>query len=242
MKNKVTLFGKIIGIVFCIAVFFSAIKAQKAPTPPVPKPKSAQPTAPGPKKTNQRPSIKPSKNKLSANAFEKATVEMMGGQCVKFETEAGLIEFEMYPESAPESVRGFLNLTASGAFDTTTFNRVVKDFIIQGGDLTTREKLTPELSVLSRKTIPDEPNLIKHEHGILSMARTDSPNSATTSFFILVGQAKHLDGTFAAFGHVTRGIEIVETINKMPLDGEKPIKPVRIIRATVALCPAAAAQ
>jgi peptidyl-prolyl cis-trans isomerase B (cyclophilin B) len=163
---------------------------------------------------------------------------MMAAQCVKFETEAGVIEMEMFPESAPESVRNFLNLTAIGAFDTTTFSRVVPGFVVQGGNIFTREKITPELDGRARRTIPDEPSLIKHERGILSMARSDEPNSASTSFFILVGNASHLDGTFAAFGRVTRGMETVDVINKMPVENEQPTKPVRIKRATVALCPA----
>jgi peptidyl-prolyl cis-trans isomerase B (cyclophilin B) len=69
------------------------------------------------------------------------------------------------------------------------------------------------------------------------MARSETPNSATTNFFILVGQVRHLDGTFAAFGRVTRGMEVVDAINKMPIEGDKPKKPVRLIRATVARCP-----
>jgi len=199
-----------------------------------------KPTAPqNPKKTNPRPNAKATKA-TPTEPFEKATVEAMAEQCVKFDTEAGVIEMEMFPESAPESVRGFLNLAATGTLDTTTFNRVVPGFIIQGGDLATREKFTPELARRAVRTVPDEPSQIKHERGILSMARADAPNSATTNFFILVGAATHLDGTFAAFGRVVRGMETVDAINKMPVENEKPTKPVRIKRATVALCPTSA--
>ncbi|MDQ6787024.1 MAG: peptidylprolyl isomerase [Acidobacteriota bacterium] len=187
------------------------------------------------KKSNQRPTA-PVKAQPS-EPFDKATVEAMAAQCVSFDTEAGVIELEMFPESAPESVRSFLNLAATGAFDTTTFSRVVPGFIIQGGNLGTREKLTPELAARANRAIPDEPNQIKHERGIISMARADTPNSATTNFFILVGAAPHLDGTFAAFGRVTRGMEVVDAINKMTVEGEKPTKPVRIKHATVATCP-----
>ncbi len=162
----------------------------------------------------------------------------MEAQCVKFETEAGEIEMEMFPKSAPESVRGFLNLAATGALDTTTFSRVVRGFIVQGGDLFTRQKMTPELDKRARRALPDEPGLIKHERGIVSMARSNEPNSATTNFFILVGEASHLNGTFAAFGRVTSGMEVVDAINKMPVESEKPTKPVRITKATVAPCPA----
>lgn len=188
------------------------------------------------KKSNQRPAA-PVKQAL-IEPFAKATVEMMAAQCVKFDTEAGMIEFEMFPESAPQTVRSFLNLAAAGAFDSTTFSRVVPNFVIQGGDFSTHEKLSPELAARANRRLPDEPNQIKHERGILSMARSDEPNSATTSFFILVSEGHQLDGKFAAFGRVTSGMETVDAINKMPVEGEKPTKPVHIKRATVAACPA----
>jgi peptidyl-prolyl cis-trans isomerase B (cyclophilin B) len=189
------------------------------------------------KKANQRSDAKSSKT-ARAEPFEKATVEEMEQQCIKFDTEAGVIEMEMFPESAPESVRSFLNLVAIGAFDTTTFGRVVPGFIVQGGDIFTRQKMTPELDKRARRPLRDEPSLIKHERSIVSMARSSEPNSATTNFFILVGTASHLDGTFAAFGRVTKGMEFVDAINKMPVEGDKPKKPVFITRATVALCQA----
>jgi len=216
-----------------IFLFVSVAAAQKKPSDAKIK-ESAPKTV---KKANQRPVAEPSKPAPS-EPFEKATVETMAKQCVKFETEAGIIELEMYPESAPESVRSFLNLAAAKAFDTTTFSRVVPNFVIQGGDLFTREKMTKELDKRARRTLPDEPSQIKHERGILSMARSDEPNSASTHFFILLSEARTLDGKFAAFGRVTKGMETVESINKMPIEGEKPIKPVRITRATVAICPA----
>ena len=86
------------------------------------------------------------------------------------------------------------------------------------------------------RRIPDEPGLVKHVRGIVSMARTEEPNSATTHFFILVGPGPHLDSQFAAFGTVTTGIEVVDAINQAPTEGEKPEKPVKINRATVNPC------
>ncbi len=215
----------------CLAVPVVAASAQSKPAD-----KKIEVVAPKDlKKTNQRP-VSPIKS--ASEPFEKATVETMTAKCVEFDTEAGIIRLEMFPESAPETVRSFLNLAATGAFDTTTFSRVVPGFIVQGGNLGTREKLTPELSARANRHVPDEPNQIKHDRGIVSMARSDTPNSATTNFFILVGEARHLDGTFAAFGRVIGGMEVVETINKMPVDGDKPTKPVHIKKATVAACPA----
>ncbi len=217
-------------LIFVFSMFFAvSVSAQNKPLETENKPPAAQ----TPKKSNQRPA--PPKNAVQ-EPFEKADVKTMEAQCVKFETDAGAIEVEMFAESAPESVRSFLNLAATGAFDTTTFSRVVPGFIIQGGDLFTREKMTPELDKRARRNLLDEPSLIKHERGILSMARSDEPNSATTNFFILLGAAPHLDGSFAAFGRVKTGMEVVEAINKMPVENEKPVKPVRIKRAVVAPC------
>jgi peptidyl-prolyl cis-trans isomerase B (cyclophilin B) len=194
----------------------------------------AQDKTPDPKKTNARPTPMPETG--TAEPFDRADVKTMAAQCVRFDTEAGLIEAEMYPESAPETVRNFLNLTATGAFDTTTFSRVVPGFVIQGGNLWSGEKMTAALGKRARRTIPDEPNKILHQRGVLSMARSDQPNSSTTDFFILVGDAPHLDGTFAAFGRVTKGMDVVDKINKAPITDEKPDKPVRITKASVMTC------
>ncbi len=186
------------------------------------------------KKVNARPTVPIAVAKREP--FDTIAVGKMSAQCVTFETNGGAIVAEMFAESAPETVRNFLNLAATGAFDTTTFNRVVKDFVVQGGNLATHENLTPELSRRAVQTIPDEPNNIKHLRGILSMARSVKSNSATTNFFILVSDAPHLDSTFTAFGRVVRGMETVDAINHAPLEGEKPVKPVRITRAAVAPC------
>lgn len=121
--------------------------------------------------------------------------------------------------------------------DTTTFSRVVPDFVIQGGDLYTRDgTVTPAIGQRARRTIPDEPNKILHERGIVSMARSDEPNTASTHFFILVDASPALDGKFAAFGRVTKGMEVVDTINKAPSSNEKPEKAVRIKKADVYVC------
>jgi peptidyl-prolyl cis-trans isomerase B (cyclophilin B) len=160
----------------------------------------------------------------------------MSAQCVTLETEAGAIEIETIPEVAPESVRNFLNLAATGALDTTTFSRVVKDFVIQGGNLSTGKKWGGELSKRMARKLPDEPGLVKHVRGIVSMARPEEANSATTNFFILVGDGHHLDGKFSAFGRVTKGIEVADAINHAPADGEKPTKAVIISRAVVVPC------
>lgn len=185
------------------------------------------------KKANQRPA---EKEAAKADPFEKADAKTLAAQCVTLETAEGNIELEFFPESAPESVRSFLNLAATGSLDTTTFSRVVPEFVIQGGNLGTSEKWSNELAKRQAKTLPDEPNQVKHERGILSMARSDEPNSASTHFFILLREASTLDGKFAAFGRVKNGMETVEKINKMPVEEEKPKNPVKINKAVVAPC------
>lgn len=185
------------------------------------------------KKANSRPA-EPIAN--APEPFDGATVEKMRDQCVTLQTEAGMIEIEMIPEVAPESVRSFLNLAATGALDTTTFSRIVKGFVIQGGNLSTSEKWGHALAKRMSRKLPDEPGLVKHVRGIVSMARPEEANSATTNFFILVGEGQHLDGKFSAFGRVTKGIEVADTINQASVEGEKPSKPVLISRAVISPC------
>lgn len=218
--------GNVLSAVVFVVVLTGAMAAQENITLP-------RTDKPEPKKANTRREPK----EVSGEPFDKADVKTMAAQCVTLETEAGVIEFEMFPEYAPESVRNFLNLVATGALDTTTFSRVVPDFVIQGGDLYTREgAVTPEIGRRARRTIPDEPNKISHDRGIVSMARSDEPNTASTHFFILVSPAPSLDGKFAAFGCVTKGMEVADAINKAPSFNEKPAKAVTIRKASAAAC------
>ena len=197
-------------------------------------PAVAQDPVEPPKKANARDAAPPTEN--APEPFDGASVEKMAANCVTLETELGAIEIAMMPEVAPESVRNFLNLSATGALDTTTFSRVVKGFVIQGGNLSTGEKWSAELAKRMSRRVPDEPGIVKHVRGIVSMARGDEPNSATTHFFILVGTGQHLDSKFAAFGTVAKGMEVVDAINQAPAEGEKPEKPVKITRAVVSPC------
>jgi peptidyl-prolyl cis-trans isomerase B (cyclophilin B) len=221
-RQFVLVFAVLLGSILCLG---NRVNGQD--------PASGPPRTDDAKKANTRPAQTPVEK---PEPFDGASVEKMAANCVNLETELGVIEIEMIPEVAPESVRSFLNLAATGALDTTTFSRTVKDFIIQGGNLATSEKWGYDLAKRMSRKLPDEPGLIRHERGIVSMARTEEPNSATTHFFILVGEGQHLNGKFAAFGRVTKGIEVADQINQAPADGEKPNKPVRINRAVVVPC------
>jgi len=191
------------------------------------------PNAETPKKTNARP---PESAQPKPEPFEGASIEKMTGQCVTLETEQGAIVIEMLPAKAPESARNFLNLASIGAFETTTFSRVVPGFVIQGGNLSTSDKWSAQLSNRAQKHLPDEPSDLKHVRGVVSMARGEEATSATTHFFILVGDGPHLDGKFSAFGRVRQGIEVADAINRAPSENEKPQVPVRITRTEVSPC------
>jgi peptidyl-prolyl cis-trans isomerase B (cyclophilin B) len=207
-------------IIILIALFAVAANAQ-----------NAKPVV----KKNQRPAAKAVKPVVEP--FANATVEEMAEQCVKLETEAGDIELEFFPQTSPETVRNFLQIVAKGFYDTTTFSRVVPGFVVQGGNFSTSERKTQSLYERSQKTIKDEPSAVKHKRGVVSMARSDQPDSATSHFFILVGaEAENLDGTFSAFGRVTKGMEVADKINKTDVIGERPVKAVKLLKATVYKC------
>lgn len=189
-----------------------------------------------PQKQNQRPSPTPAPVQVAVEPFEKADAEMMAKQCAELQTELGDISIEFFPKSAPETVRNFLNIASIGGFDTTTFNRVVRDFVIQGGNVSSRETIPQGLRTRMNRKVPDEPNDVKHVRGIVSLARPDEPNQGRSHFFILVDDAPYLDGKFAAFGRVTSGMDVADAINKQALDGETPLNPVRLKRVVLREC------
>ena len=125
----------------------------------------------------------------------------------------GTMTAELYPEKAPNTVRNFLSLVDSGFFAGMIFHRVIKGFMIQGGGF------TEDFSQKQAASIPGEfrangfmANDLHHAPGVLSMARTSDPNSASSQFFIMHGDAGYLDSQYAGFGKVTEGLEIVDQI------------------------------
>jgi peptidyl-prolyl cis-trans isomerase B (cyclophilin B) len=137
-------------------------------------------------------------------------------------TSLGDITVEFFPEKAPEHVRNFLRLASAGILDGTSFHRVVRGFVIQAGWLTTRGPLTEKQHKLVRTMAP-EFNDTKHVPGILSMAHGDDPSSASTSFFIVTGDASSLDVKYTAFGRVVAGMDVVQRIEQSPVTGEAPV-------------------
>ena len=146
-------------------------------------------------------------------------------------TSLGNIIIEFFPEAAPKHVNNFLNLSKTGFYDGTIFHRIVKDFVIQGGDPTTKNNTQKDRWGTGGPgyTIDAEFNDIPHERGIISMARTGDPNSAGSQFFIVTKDARFLDNQYTVFGRVIDGMEIVDKIEDLttnqssdqPIDFEK---------------------
>ena len=145
------------------------------------------------------------------------------------------IEIELYPEVAPITVANFESLVKDGFYDGLTFHRVIPGFMIQGGDPQgngmggAKNKIKGEFRANGVK------NDLKHTRGVISMARSFDPNSASSQFFIMHADAPHLDGQYAAFGKVISGIEAVDEIASIPTDySDRPKIAVRMKKVTIA--------
>ena len=141
----------------------------------------------------------------------------------------GVMELELFPEVAPITVENFLKLVDQKFYDGIIFHRVIKGFMIQGGDPKglgiggSKDKIKGEFISNGVK------NLLKHSRGVISMARTNDPNSATSQFFIMHKDAPHLDGQYASFGVVTKGIEVVDKIADAKTNfSDKPLNDIKI--------------
>jgi len=149
------------------------------------------------------------------------------------ETSMGEITVSFTPEKAPNHVRSFLRLAQSGVYDGMTFHRVVKGFVIQSGHLPTRKEPLGERQQSYIRPLKAEFNDQIHELGTLSMARTEDPDSATSSFFLVTARAQALDGKYTVFGKVERGIEVVQKIEAVQVNGETPVDRVELVRVRV---------
>lgn len=153
---------------------------------------------------------------------------------VTFETTAGTITAELYPEIAPNTVNNFISLINKGFYDGLIFHRVIKGFMIQGGDPDGVGTGGPGYSIKGEFAINGVENNLKHTAGVLSMARSMMPDSAGSQFFIMHKDAPHLDGQYAAFGKVTDGMDTVNAIAETETDySDAPLEPQMIIKVTV---------
>ena len=130
----------------------------------------------------------------------------------------GLIKIELYPEIAPKTVANFEKLVKEGFYDGLTFHRIIPGFMIQGGDPLGNGMGGSEENIYGEFRMNGFQNNLKHERGVISMARAQSPNSASSQFFIMHANAPHLDGGYAAFGRVIEGMDVVDEIASIPTD------------------------
>lgn len=141
----------------------------------------------------------------------------------------GTIEAELYPHIAPNTVNNFISLANSSFYDGLTFHRIIKDFMIQGGDPNGNGSGGPGYSIKGEFTKNKFKNDLKHTEGVLSMARSQNKNSGGSQFFIMTKDSHHLDGQYAAFGKIIKGIDIVHNIeNTKTGNNDKPEKDIVI--------------
>lgn len=147
----------------------------------------------------------------------------------------GDIELELMPDIAPKTVHNFDSLVAAKFFDGTAFHRVIPGFMIQGGDPNSKDKPkeTWGMGDRSQTRVPAEFNKLKHERGVISMARSSDPNSATSQFFICHAAAPFLDGQYTGFGKVVSGIEVVDKVCTVKTEGRENSSPVEKITMTI---------
>lgn len=153
------------------------------------------------------------------------TIEMENGDIIKA---------ELYPEIAPNTVNNFISLVSKGYYDGVIFHRVISGFMIQGGDPDGTGMGGPGYSIAGEFSHNGFENNLKHEPGVLSMARTMMPNSAGSQFFIMHQTSPHLDGEYAGFGKVIEGMENVNKIAETKTGfQDRPLQEQRMKKVTV---------
>lgn len=155
----------------------------------------------------------------------KAVIEMENG---------GVMTLELYPEMAPITVENFKKLAGEGFYNGLIFHRVIKGFMIQGGDPTGTGMGGPGWQIKGEFSANGVKNPLKHTRGVISMARSARPDSAGSQFFIMHRDAPHLDGQYAAFGKMTEGFEVLDGIASVATDySDRPRKEQKIKTVTV---------
>lgn len=159
----------------------------------------------------------------------------MANPIVTIEMENGdIIRAELYPVVAPNTVNNFISLINKGFYDDVIFHRVIPGFMIQGGDPQGLGTGGPGYTIKGEFKRNGFKNELKHEAGVLSMARSMMPNSAGSQFFIMHKNAPHLDGDYAAFGKVIEGMDVVDKIANVPTDSmDRPLDDQRMKSVTV---------
>jgi peptidyl-prolyl cis-trans isomerase B (cyclophilin B) len=155
---------------------------------------------------------------LSAAETAPTKAEGAKGPKAIIKTKFGDMEIALFPNKAPKHVENFIKLAKSGFYNGTIFHRVIPGFMIQGGDPNTKDVNKPETYGMGGppERLKAEFNDIPHRRGIVSMARTNDPNSAGSQFFIVVKDSNFLDGQYTVFGEVVKGMEVADKIVSLP--------------------------
>jgi cyclophilin family peptidyl-prolyl cis-trans isomerase len=164
--------------------------------------------------------------------FKDATVDQLRRE-VLLRTSLGDITLEMDPSVAPEHVRNFLKLVQTGWYNNTEFHRIIPGFVIQGGVGASRAEGARHPADRWVHNLKPEFSKLQHSRGVLSMARGDAEDSASTSFFIMLGVAPHLDNKYTIFGRVLDGLETMDKIESAPRNGERPVQRIELIEAII---------
>jgi peptidyl-prolyl cis-trans isomerase B (cyclophilin B) len=151
--------------------------------------------------------------------FTKEEIKKMSGTTATIETKFGKIKLKFFPDVAPNHVNNFIELSKKGFYDGTTFHRVIPGFMIQGGDIESKKQNKASHGTGNPGySIKAEFNSKSHKRGILSMARSNNPDSAGSQFFICVGDSMFLDNKYTVFGEVVSGMDVVDKIVSQPRD------------------------
>jgi len=158
------------------------------------------------------------------------TIEMMNGSVMRA---------ELYPDVAPNTVRNFISLIEQGFYDGLIFHRVIPGFMIQGGCPEKNGTGNPGYAIKGEFEQNGVPNGLRHRRGVLSMARSQAPDSAGSQFFIMVADSDHLDGAYAAFGQVIEGMDVADAIvaaprsQRDPMQMDRPLEEQCMVKVTV---------
>lgn len=148
--------------------------------------------------------------------------------------DGGIVEIELDPSAAPITAANFEKLVKEGFYDGLIFHRVIAGFMIQGGDPTGTGMGGSGKQIKGEFAANGVKNPISHKRGVVSMARSQMPNSASSQFFIMHADGTYLDGNYAAFGHVVSGMDVVDRIAETPTTwGDRPVKEQKIKKMTV---------
>lgn len=174
-------------------------------------------------------------NPLSLLGFLITDADAGGEEIGVIETTLGTIEVAFVEDKAPGHVKNFKDLARQGFYDQTTFHRVIPGFMIQGGDPNTKEDDRSRHGLGGPGyTIPAEFNDVRHDRGIVSMARSQDPDSAGSQFFIVVKDAHFLDGQYTVFGKVIKGMDVADQIVSVARDSnDNPVDKVVMTRVSI---------